>query len=155
MTSSVSSPFKLDKVVVKPTNRVFTNGKTWFARFMFLEAGIIKSVTTWHDSLRVACYAELAPKSWMDADRIGSTFRIGSIGADVLFNRELILADDPPTMEDALWFACKELQPMLESLTTLKGIENNIDIVVEHGLRPTKRMLQDLVQPQPRKGILR
>lgn len=132
------------------------DGHTWFARFMFLEAGVVKSVNTWHDSLRVACYAEVSPKSWMDQDRIGSTVRIGSIGADVLFDRELILeVDDPPTMEDALWFACKELQPMLESLTTLKGIENNIDIVVEHGLRPTKRMLQDLVQPQPRKGILR
>lgn len=140
---------------MKTTDRQFMDGHTWFARFMFLEAGVVKSVTTWHDVLRVACYAELAPKSWIEADRIGNSVRIGSIGADVLFDRELLFAEDPPTMEDALWFACKELQPMLESLTTLKGIENNIDIVVEHGLRPTNRMLQNLVQPQPRKGILR
>lgn len=134
---------------MKTTDRQFMDGGQWFARFKFLEAGVVKSVTTWHDSLRVACYAELAPISWIEADRIGNSVRIGSIGADVLFDRELLFAEDPPTMEDALWFACKELQPMLESLTTLKGIENNIDIVVEHGLRPTNRMLQNLVAPRP------
>lgn len=142
---------------MKPSDRRFmVDEVTWYARFMFMDAGIIRSVNTWHDSLRVSCCAEVASKSWISPDRIGGTFRIGSIGADVLFDRALILeVDDPPTMEDALWFACKELQPMLESLTTLKGIENNIDIVVEHGLRPTAQMLRNLVTPPSMRGILR
>ncbi len=55
--------------------------------------------------------------------------------------------DDALNLEDALWFACRELNPMLETFTTLFGIKNDIDIVVEHGLRPVNKLLHNIVQP--------
>jgi hypothetical protein len=36
---------------------------------------------------------------------------------------------------------------MLETFTTLFGIKNDIDIVVEHGLRPVNKLLHNIVQP--------
>jgi hypothetical protein len=37
---------------------------------------------------------------------------------------------------------------MLETFTTLFGIKNDIDIVVEHGLRPVNKLLHNIVQPR-------
>jgi hypothetical protein len=103
---------------------------------------------SWHDTLRVVGVVEVAERSWLkDPDKIGTSRRLGSIAAEVEFLPRLMLEDDVPTMEHALWFACEQLNPMLESMTTLKGIESNIDIIVEHGLRPTSTLLQNLVRP--------
>jgi hypothetical protein len=100
----------------------------------------------------VAGTIELANTSWMNPDKIGSSVRIGAFGARVEFDIGTVLAEEAPSYEAALWFACKELNPMLESYTTLFGINHNIDITVEHGLRPVTKLLQNIVQPRPRTG---
>jgi hypothetical protein len=100
----------------------------------------------------VAGTIELANTSWMNPDKIGSSVRIGSFGARVEFDIGIVLAEEEPSYEAALWFACKELNPMLESYTTLFGIKHDIDITVEHGLRPVTKLLQNIVQPRPRTG---
>jgi len=110
------------------------------------------SVLSWHDTLVVAGTIELADTSWLNPDKIGNTMRIGSFGARVEFDIGVVLSDEAPSYEDALWFACKELNPMLETFTTLFGIKNDIDITVEHGLRPVTKLLQNIVQPHPRTG---
>lgn len=120
-----------------------------FARFIFSDVQRNASVLSWHDTLMVAGTIELANTSWMNPDKIGSTVRIGSFGARVEFDISTVLDPKEPTYEDALWFACKELNPMLESYTTLFGIKHNIDITVEHGLRPVTKLLQNIVQPKP------
>lgn len=120
-----------------------------FARFIFSDAQRHASVLSWHDTLMVAGTIELSSTSWMSPDKIGSTIRIGSFGARVEFDISTVFDPKEPTYEDALWFACKELNPMLESYTTLFGIKHNIDITVEHGLRPVTKLLQNIVQPKP------
>jgi hypothetical protein len=100
----------------------------------------------------VAGTIELANTSWMNPDKIGSSVRIGAFGARVEFDIGIVLAEEVLSYEAALWFACKELNPMLESYTTLFGINHNIDITVEHGLRPVTKLLQNIVQPRPRTG---
>lgn len=133
--------------MVRTNDRYVLRNCDHYARFMFSSAETHRSVMSWHDTLRVVGVIEIAPQSWLtNADRIGSSVRLGSIAAEVEFN--LSLEHDSPSMQDALWFACKELNPMLESMTTLKGIEHNIDIIVEHGLRPTNQLLQNLVYPR-------
>lgn len=151
MTSSASSPFKLCDVKVRENERViWSNGPTHHARFVLTAVDKQASVRSWHDVLLVAGTVEIAPRSWLDSpDRIGSSSRIGTLGARVEFDINSVLFDREPSYEDALWFACKELNPMLESFTTLFGIKHNIDIVVDHGLRPVKQLLRNLVQPRP------
>lgn len=150
MTSSTSSPFKLVNVNVRDNNRYIMKSGTHYARFLLTRAETVATVTSWHDALNVLCKAELAAYSWLtDADKIGSTMNIGDISARVEFDISTVFSAQAPDMQDALMFACNELNPMLESLTTLFGISNNIDIVVEHGLRPVQKMLQGLVQPRP------
>lgn len=151
MTSSASSPFKLCDVQVRENERVvWSNGPTHHARFVLSHVDKQASVRSWHDVLLVAGTVEIAPRSWLDdPDKIGSSSRIGTVGARVEFNIASVFDEHTSTYEDALWFACKELNPMLESFTTLFGIKHNIDIVVDHGLRPVKQLLQNLVQPKP------
>lgn len=151
MTSSASSLFKLCDVQVRENERVvWTNGSTHHARFVLSHVDKQASVRSWHDVLLVAGTVELAHHSWMgSADRIGSSMRIGSVGARVEFDIASVITEHTSTYEDALWFACKELNPMLESFTTLFGIKHNIDITVDHGLRPVKQLLVNLVQPRP------
>jgi len=120
-----------------------------FVRFILVDVGRRMSVKSWHDTLQVAGAVELAHSSWMDPDKIGSTMRIVAFNANVEFDIGIVLSDDEPSYEHALWFACKEINPMLESYTTLFGIKHNIDITVEHGLRPVKALLKNLVQPRP------
>lgn len=151
MTSSASSPFKLCDVQVRENERVvMTKSGEAHARFVLTHVDKQASVKSWHDVLLVAGTVEIAPRSWLDnPDRIGTSWRIGTVGARVEFNIASIFDEHTSTYEDALWFACKELNPMLESFTTLFGIKHNLDIVVDHGLRPVKQLLQNLVQPAP------
>lgn len=150
MTSSANSPFNLTNVQVRENKRYVFKSGTHYARFLVTRAETIATVASWHDALNVLCAAEVAPYSWLtDADKIGSSVSIGSISARVEFDISTVLNEYGPNMQDALLFACKELNPMLESYTTLFGIKNNLDIVVEHGLRPVQKMLQNLVQPKP------
>lgn len=157
MTSSASSPFKLCDVQVRENERVvWSNGPTHHARFVLSHVDKQASVRSWHDVLLVAGTVEIAPRSWLDdPDKIGSSSRIGSVGARVEFNIASVLTEHTSTYEDALWFACKELNPMLESFTTLFGIKHNIDIVVDHGLRPVKQLLHNLVQPRSKADMLK
>lgn len=157
MTSSASSPFKLCDVQVRENERVvWSNGPTHHARFVLSHVDKQASVRSWHDVLLVAGTVEIAPRSWLEhPDKIGSSSRIGSVGARVEFDIATVFDEHSHTYEDALWFACKELNPMLESFTTLFGIKHNIDITVDHGLRPVKQLLVNLVQPRPNSGILR
>lgn len=159
MTSSASSPFKLCDVQVRENPRfVLKKDPQHYARFMLTAVDKQASVRSWHDVLLVAGTVELAHHSWLgNPDKIGSSMRIGAVGARVEFNIASVLTEHTSTYEDALWFACKELNPMLESFTTLFGIKHDIDITVEHGLRPVKQLLQNLVQPAPKpnSGILR
>lgn len=152
MTSSASSPFKLNAVKVKETERLLLQRVgTHYARFFVTRVETVASPASWHDVLNILCAVELAPYSWLhDSDKIGSSFRIGSFGARVEFDISMVFEPKEPSYEDALIFACKEINPMLESFTTLFGIKHNIDITVEHGLRPTTQLLQNLVQPAPK-----
>jgi len=152
MTSSTSSPFKLEGLQVRENDRFVLANKPHFARFIFSDVQRNASVLSWHDTLMVAGTIELANTSWMNPDKIGSSVRIGSFGARVEFDIGTVLAEEEPSYEAALWFACKELNPMLESYTTLFGIKHDIDITVEHGLRPVTKLLQNIVQPRPRTG---
>lgn len=151
MTSSASFPFKLCDVQVRENERVvMTKSGEAHARFVLTHTDKQASVRSWHDVLLVAGAVEIAAHSWLDnPDRIGTSWRIGSVGARVELDISTVFDEHSHTYEDALWFACKELNPMLESFTTLFGIKHNIDIVVDHGLRPVKRLLQNLVQPAP------
>jgi hypothetical protein len=149
MTSSTNSPFKLEGLQVRENDRLVYTSKPHFARFVFSDVQRNASVLSWHDTLMVAGTIELANTSWMNPDKIGSTIRIGSFGARVEFDISMVFEPKEPSYEDALWFACKELNPMLESYTTLFGIKHNIDITVEHGLRPVTKLLQNIVQPRP------
>ena len=152
MTSSASFPFKLCDVQVRENERVvWSNGPTHHARFVLSHVDRQASVRSWHDVLLVAGTVEITNKPWLEhPDRIGSSSRIGSVGARVEFDIATVFDEHSHTYEDALWFACKELNPMLESFTTLFGIKHNIDIVVDHGLRPVKQLLVNLVQPRSR-----
>ena len=142
---------------MRETERVvMTKSGEAHARFVLSHVDRQASVRSWHDVLLVAGTVEIAPSSWLDnPDRIGTSWRIGSVGARVEFDISTLLDEREPDYEDALWFACRELNPMLESFTTLFGIKHNIDIVVDHGLRPVKQLLVNLVQPAPKSGHLK
>jgi hypothetical protein len=133
------------------TGMFFVPHHTWYARFVLADIQRIAELTAWKDKIGVAGYVELAERSWLDPDKIGSSTRIGTFSACALLNISTLYADET-NFEDALWFACRELNPMLETFTTLFGIKNDIDIVVEHGLRPVNKLLHNIVQPKPRTG---
>jgi hypothetical protein len=128
------------------TGTVFVPHHTWYARFVLADTQRIAELTAWRDKIGVAGFVELAQRSWLNPDKIGNTQRIGNFSVRVEANNEVLL-DDGLDFEDALWFACRELNPMLETFTTLFGIKNDIDIVVEHGLRPVNKLLRNIVQP--------
>ena len=152
MTSSTNSPFKLEGLKLDTkTGTVFVPHYTWYARFVLADTQRIAELTAWKDKIGVAGYVELAERSWLDPDKIGSSTRIGTFSVRVEIGSEVLLVD-ALDFEDALWFACRELNPMLETFTTLFGIKNDIDIVVEHGLRPVNKLLHNIVQPKPRTG---
>lgn len=126
----------------------FIGPGTWYARFVLADTHRVAELTAWRDKIGVVGFVELAQRSWLNPDRVGSSARIGSFSACAVLTTSA-LYDDEPNFEDALWFACRELNPMLETFTTLFGIKNDIDIVVEHGLRPVNKLLHNIVQPKP------
>lgn len=146
MTSSTNSPFKLEDLTIAANSTPhFVPHHTWYARFVLADTQRIAELTSWRDKIGVVGFVELAPRSWLDPDKVGSSTRIGSFSARVELGDGAI--DDAPNFVGALWFACRELNPMLETFTTLFGIKNDIDIVVEHGLRPVNKLLHNIVQP--------
>ncbi len=146
MTSSTNSPFKLEglKIAANSTPH-FVAHRTWYARFVLADTQRVAELTKWKDKLGVIGFIEMAQRSWLNPDTIGSTQRIGNFSVRVEVGDGVWL--DELNLEDALWFACRELNPMLETFTTLFGIKNDIDIVVEHGLRPVNKLLHNIVQP--------
>ncbi len=153
MNSSASSPFKLTHVKVSEiTNLPFGAGSQWYARFMFLQVDKQRRLDMLSDLIGVVGTVELSSSPWINADRVGSTMRVLHIAAavDGVEFDDNIDYERVPTYEDALWFACRELNPMLESATTLLGIKHDIDIQVEHGLRPTQALLRNLTAPPPK-----
>lgn len=151
MTSSASFPFKLTRITVVENERAaLRRVGPHYARFLVTRYETFASTASWHDVLNVLCSVELAP-SWLNnSDVLGKSLSIVSISASVEIDIAPVLTEYTSTFEDALMFACKEINPMLESFTTLFGIKHNIDIAVEHGLRPTKHLLTNLVQPAPK-----
>jgi hypothetical protein len=135
-----------DLKITTPHGAPFVPHNTWYARFLLVDTKQIAERTSPKDRLSVSGYAQLARRSWLDPDKIRGVLRIGEFRARVVLTTPALYADEP-TFEDALWFACRELNPMLETFTTLFGIKNDIDIVVEHGLRPTPQLLHHIVQP--------
>jgi hypothetical protein len=152
MNSSASSPFKLTQVKVRETSNLAPRaGSQWYARFMFINVDKQRNLDTMLDLLGVVGTVEIASAPWIEANKIGSTMRVLSIAATVdgVEFDDSIDYERVPTYEDALWFACRELNPMLESATTLFGIKHDIDIRVEHTLRPTALLLRNLTTPPP------
>lgn len=151
MTSSASFPFKLAGLQVKENDRFVLKNCKHFARFNFIDLNVNYSMTSAQDVLGVIGVIELSPHSWLEPMNLGVAFRIGEFMAKIenaSFDHRWPHAD-PPTYDDATWFACRELNPMLESFTTLFGIRHNIDVQVEHGLRPVDKLLRGLVAPKP------
>jgi hypothetical protein len=147
MTSSTNSPFKLEALdIAANSTTYFVPHHTWYARFVLADTKRIAELTSWRDKIGVVGFVELAQRSWLNPDKIGSSRRIGNFSVRVEVSSEGLL-DYALDFEDALWFACRELNPMLETFTTLFGIKNDIDIVVEHGLRPVNKLLHNIVQP--------
>lgn len=155
-----SSLFNLLRTEVRPgkMSYVLDKGATYYARYIFVDVGTKHSVQSWHDTLRVFGEVQLCNNSWLGPiEKVDGPKRIGAIHAEVEFSPSIMLDKDQPSFVDALWYACEQLNPMLDSYTTLFAINHNIDIEVEHRLRPVERMLRNLVIPQPRphKGVLR
>jgi hypothetical protein len=139
------------KIDTVPLARGFLPQTTWYARFVLADTRRIAELTSWRDKIGVVGHIELAGRSWLNPDwlnpdKVGYSARIGNFSVRVEVGDGVFL-DNEPNFEDALWFACRELNPMLETFTTLFGIKNDIDIVVEHGLRPVNKLLHNIVQP--------
>lgn len=153
MTSSTSSPFKLGNVTVKPgTFAIESAASAWkdggFVRYVLSDVQKTHEYTQATANVLVAGVVELARVSWLTDFGPGNATRIGTIVAEILVPFDAVERDPQPYTK-VLWFACDQLNPMLDSYTTLFGIEHNIDIHVEHRLRPVERLLQNLIMPRP------
>ena len=153
MQSSTSSPFKLGKVTVKPgTYAIESSAAAWkdggFVRYIMSDVQKTHEYTQASANVLVAGVIELAKVSWLTEFGPGSATRIGTIVGEIIVPFDAV-ERDPHPYANALWFACDQLNPMLDSLSTLFGIEHNIDIHVEHRLRPVERLLQNLIMPRP------
>ena len=153
MTSSASSPFELRDVLLKPgTYTVESSSAAWkdggFVRYILVDLLRADNYTKASVEVRVAGVVELAKVSWLTDFGPGSATRIGNISATIVVDYA-DLECDPQPYTKLLWFACEQLNPMLDTFTTLYGIKNNIDIHVEHRLRPVERLLQNLIMPRP------
>lgn len=157
MTSSADSPFELVDVKVKSVHKNLIADK-WpdggFVRYVLLDLMKESDLHTHTQRVSIKAHIELARDSWLADFGPGHSTRIGTVTAVVRVH-EADIAVEPQPYSKAVWFACEQLNPMLDTFSTLFGIEQNIDITVEHRLRPVERLLQNLVIPQPRKGILR
>lgn len=149
MTSSASSPFKLGKVTVKPQAQRYAWGDGgYFARYLMSDVQKTHEYTQATANVLVAGVVELARDSWLSDFGPGTSMRIGTLVTEIIVPFDT-LERDPKPYSDALWFACEQLNPMMDTFTTLFGIEHNIDITVEHRLRPVERHLQNLIRPRP------
>lgn len=153
MQSSTSSPFELTDVNVKKADIKWHNdmpAEGGYVRYMLIDIMKEHDAPTGGVRVGIAAHVELAWSSWLDDFGPGRSLRIGTITAIVRVNEEDI-AVEPQPYSKALKFACEQLNPMLDAFTTLFGIEQNIDITVEHRLRPTSKMLHNLIAPPPMK----
>ena len=153
MPSSTSSPFELTDVNVKKANLNWHNdlpAEGGYVRYMLVDIMKESELETMSVRVGIIAHVELAWSSWLSDFGPGRSLRIGTITAIVRVNEEDI-AVEPQPYSKAVTFACDELNPMLDSFTTLFGIEHNIDITVEHRLRPTAKLLHNLIAPPPMK----
>lgn len=150
MQSSTSSPFELTSVRVDKHATLDSGAQRWkdgaFARYIFVDTMRQNDVRRDKVMIGVAGVVELASESWLNDFGPGTALRIGNVRAAIALNEDELRVDPKPYSK-ALWFACEQLNPMLDTFTTLFGIEHNIDIQVEHRLRPVERLLQNLIMP--------
>lgn len=150
MQSSTSSPFELTYVHVEKHATLDPMAKRWmsgaFARYIFVDTARHNEVPRDRVMIGVSGVVELASESWLNDFGPGTALRIGNVRAAIALNEDELRVDPKP-YSNALWFACEQLNPMLDTFTTLFGIEHNIDIQVEHRLRPVERLLQNLIMP--------
>lgn len=151
MTSSASSPFELVDVKVKPVHYALV-ADNWpaggFVRYMLVDLMKENDLHTHTQRVGIAAHIELAQDTWLSEFGPGHSARIGTVTAVVRVH-EADIAVEPRPYSKAVWFACEQLNPMLDTFSTLFGIEQGIDIHVEHRLRPVERLLQNLIMPRP------
>ena len=106
-----------------------------FVRFRFDKVDAMDVPAELYDrKVLVSAVVEAAPRSWTQADRIGSTVFIykGSVLLHLTFND----ADDPnAVMHEAFRKAMGLLNDPFEAAATLYGIKHNADVHIEHKLR--------------------
>lgn len=145
MTSSASSPFELLDVAVQKNESYRPVDKPLFARYVLIRAVMHeRAVNTPTTTIMVEARIELARDSWLSNFGPGPAGSIARARALVGYD-EMALAVNPQPFEALLLFACEQLNPMLDTFITLYGIEHNIDITVEHRLRPVDKLLQNLI----------
>lgn len=157
MTSSASSPFELLDVKVKPVPKALI-ADNWpdggFVRYMLVDLMKESDLHTHTQRVGIAAHIELAQDSWLSDFGPGHSSRIGTVTAVVRVH-EADIAVEPQPYSKAVWFACEQLNPMLDTFSTLFGIEQGIDIHVEHRLRPVERLLHNLIMPRSLKATLK
>lgn len=150
MTSSASSPFELLDVKVKPLHKALVVDN-WpdggFVRYVLVDLMKENDLHTHTQRVGIAAHIELAYNSWLSDFGPSHSSRIGTVTAVVRVH-EADIAVEPQPYSKAVWFACEQLNPMLDTFSTLFGIEQGIDIHVEHRLRPVDRLLHNLIMPQ-------
>lgn len=119
-----------------------------YARYIMSDVQKTHAYTQATANVLVAGVVEIATQPWLHDFGPGHSNRIGGLAAEIIVPFDT-LERDPKPYSEALWFACEQLNPMLDTFTTLFGIEHNIDITVEHRLRPVERHLQNLIMPRP------
>ncbi len=159
-----SAPFKLTEVKVKKANFNLHNvlsAEGGCVRYMLVDIMKESELETMSVRVGIIAHVELAWSSWLSDFGPSRSLRIGTITAVVRVH-EADIAVEPQPYSKAVTFACDELNPMLDSFTTLFGIEHNIDITVERRLRPTAKLLYNLIAPparrykyDPKKGFWR
>lgn len=151
MQSSTSSLFELLDVAVQKNESYRPVDKPLFARYVLVRAVLHeRAVNTPTTTIMVETRVELARDSWLSNFGPGPAGPVARARALVGYD-EMSLAVNPQPFEVLLLFACEQLNPMLDTFTTLFGIEHNIDITVEHRLRPTAKLLHNLIAPPPMK----
>ncbi len=147
MPSSTSFPFE-DRVKVleidvreqAPRRNFVTGDNQLFVRMRLNQAEAMNSLARMYDreydrEIVVSALVEVAPKSWTQADRIGSTWYshkgFARVGIDTLPGD----VDNEMLAQHAVRKAVDALQQPLETAVTLYGIAHNVDVHIEHGLR--------------------
>lgn len=112
-----------------------------FVRFRLTEVESMDVFDAVYDKkLAVQAVIEAAPRSWTQADRIGTTVYLCK--GMVVLGVDMSDAPDPQgVVEQAVHFATAQLNDPLETAATLYGIRNNLDVFIEHKLRPDRGTL--------------